>query len=44
MKRVKEFLNTKIGDESTIIMPVWCYLLGVICAIAPVMLVATGVF
>jgi hypothetical protein len=41
---MKKFLNRKVGNQITGIMPMWFYLLVVGCVITPFILKAIGVF
>jgi len=43
MKELKEFLNRKVGNEISGVMPMWFYLLVLTCAITPFILKAVGV-
>ena len=43
MKEPKEFLNRKLGNEISGVMPMWFYLLVISCAITPFVLKAVGV-
>jgi hypothetical protein len=43
MKELKEFLNRKVGNEISGVMPMWFYLLVISCAITPFILKAVGV-
>jgi hypothetical protein len=40
---MKEFLNRKVGNGVSGVMPMWFYLLVISCAITPFILKAVGV-
>jgi len=41
---MKEFLKQKVGNQISGVMPMWFYLLVIICAITPFILKSIGVF
>jgi hypothetical protein len=43
MKELKAFLNRKVGNEISGVMPMWFYLLVLTCAITPFVLKSFGV-
>ena len=43
MKELKAFLNRKVGNEISGVMPMWFYLLVLTCAITPFLLKSFGV-
>jgi hypothetical protein len=43
MKELKEFLNRKVGNQISGVMPMWFYLSVLTCTITPFVLKAVGV-